>query len=444
VQLSERHRLHQKPHRMNTSKESELAAPNEACGAGADGNVIPVDIAATKAVAISRPVRETEKLTVMSSAGRVLAGDVVAEMDLPPFDNSAMDGYAVRTSDFRGAGPWKLSVAGRIAAGDPSRDRGLSSMEAIRIFTGAPVPAGFDAVIMQENCERDGDRISDSRLPRKGENVRRTAEDVGAGTSTLQSGEVLTPQRLALLAAQGFAMVEVLRKVRIGLISTGSELRDPGQPLAPGQIYNSNRVMIHAMLAQFRWAEAIDFGIVPDRREALVEAFGEAACKCDVLVTTGGVSAGEEDHVVSPLDHHGGKLDVLKVAMRPGKPVKIGLMGGMFFAGLPGNPNAALVTFRQIALPAIRAIAGLKQVEPHWLPAASGFSYAKRLGRTEFVPVGIIKHDELGRPVLEMLGRGSSSSLMSMAPADGIAVLPPGLISIELGMPLRFESFCGC
>ena len=219
----------------------------------------------------------------------------------------------------------------------------------------------------------------------------------------------------------------VLRKARIGLVSTGSELRDLGEPLARGQIYNSNRVMIRAMMAAYSWAEIIDFGIVPDRRDALAVTFGEAARRCDVLVTTGGVSAGEEDHVVSALDQHGGTLDVLKVAMRPGKPVKIGLIGLMLFAGLPGNPNAALVTFRQIALPAIRTIAGLLNVEPDWMLGVAGFNYDKRLGRTEFVPVRITGRDELGRPILEMLGRGSSASLMSMALADGIAMLPPDI-----------------
>ena len=201
--------------------------------------------------------------------------------------------------------------------------------------------------------------------------------------------------------------------------------------------------MIRSMMSSCAWAEIIDFGIVPDQRDALVDAIGEATRKCDVLVTTGGVSAGEEDHVVSALDDHGGKLDVLKVAMRPGKPVKIGLIGPMLFAGLPGNPNAALVTFRQIALPAIRAIAGLQQVEPDWQPAVAGFEYTKRLGRTEFVPVRAIGRDELGRPVLDMLGRGSSASLMAMALADGIAVLPPEGVTIEVGLPLRYEPF-GC
>ncbi|WP_245482182.1 molybdopterin molybdotransferase MoeA, partial [Mesorhizobium sp. M7A.F.Ca.US.001.04.1.1] len=215
-------------------------------------------------------------------------------------------------------------------------------------------------------------------------------------------------------------------------------MKQPGEPLGPGQIYNSNRVMIRAMLSAASWAEIVDYGIVPDRRDALAEAFGEAAGTCDVLVTTGGVSAGEEDPVVSALGQHGGMLDVLKVAMRPGKPVKIGMIGSMLFAGLPGNPNAALVTFRQIALPAIRVIAGLASVGPQWSAAVAGFGYEKRLGRTEFVPVRVSGRDELGRPVLQMLGRGSSASLMAMSLADGIALLPPDIAAVKHGLPLLY------
>ncbi|MGT2467171.1 molybdopterin molybdotransferase MoeA [Mesorhizobium atlanticum] len=286
------------------------------------------------------------------------------------------------------------------------------------------MPAGFDAVVMQEHCERANDSVIMHRRPGTGENIRHAGEDVRAGIDFLAAGETLSPQKLALLAGQGIAEVEVLRKVRIGLISTGTELQDLGEPLGHGQIYNTNRVMIRAMLIGTPWAEIIDYGIVPDRRDDLATAFGKATWSCDVLVTTGGVSAGEEDHVVSALDRHGGTLDVLKVAMRPGKPVKIGVIGSMLFAGLPGNPNAALVTFRQIALPAIRTIAGLANVGPRWSPAVAGFAYEKRLGRTEFVPVRITGRDEFGRPVLEMLGRGSSASLSAMAQAEGIALLP--------------------
>ncbi|MCZ8548130.1 molybdopterin molybdotransferase MoeA [Mesorhizobium qingshengii] len=422
--------------------ETAIALTNETCQAGASGRVISVDIAAAKAVAIARTVRETEHVPLMAARGRILAHDLFGSIDLPPFDNSAMDGYAVRLDGFAGTGPWVLSVGGRIAAGEFHAGQ-FASNEVLRIFTGAPVPGGFDAVIMQEHCERTNDAVVITTRPRRGENIRYAGEDVRAGDRLVAVGEQLTPQRLALLAGQGLAEVEVLRKVRIGLISTGTELQQPGVPLGPGQIYNSNRVMIRAMLSAVPWAEILDYGIVPDRREALAQAFGEAACACDVLVTTGGVSAGEEDHVVSALGQHGGTLDVLKVAMRPGKPVKIGMIGSMLFAGLPGNPNAALVTFRQIALPAIRAIAGLASTGPQWSAAVAGFTYEKRLGRTEFVPVRITGRDELGRPVLDMLGRGSSASLMAMALADGIAMLPPDVGSIERGLALRFEPLSG-
>ncbi|MCZ8548681.1 molybdopterin molybdotransferase MoeA [Mesorhizobium qingshengii] len=296
--------------------ETAIALTNETCQAGASGRVISVDIAAAKAVAIARTVRETEHVPLMAARGRILARDLFGSIDLPPFDNSAMDGYAVRLADFAGTGPWALSVGGRIAAGELHAGQ-FASNEVLRIFTGAPVPGGFDAVIMQEHCERTNNAVVITTRPRRGINIRYAGEDVRAGDRLLAAGEQLTPQRLALLAGQGLAEVEVLRKIRIGLISTGTELQQPGEPLGPGQIYNSNRVMIRAMLSAVPWAEILDYGIVPDRREALAQAFGDAACACDVLVTTGGVSAGEEDHVVSALGQHGGTLDVLKVAMRP-------------------------------------------------------------------------------------------------------------------------------
>ena len=247
--------------------KTAIALTNESCAAGADGRVIPVDIAAAKAVAIARAVSETEHVPLIEATGRVLARDVRAPIDLPPFDNSAMDGYAVRIADFTGAGPWELSVGGRIAAGDVYAGEAVRPKEALRIFTGAPVPDGFDAVVMQEHCERVGDRIAVSKLPRRGENIRHAAEDVRAGSRIMDAGDQLSPQRLALLAGQGLDAVEVLRKVRIGLISTGTELRDPGEPLGRGQIYNSNRIMIRAMLSAYPWAEIVDYGIVPDRME---------------------------------------------------------------------------------------------------------------------------------------------------------------------------------
>jgi molybdopterin molybdotransferase len=411
---------------------------SDACAAGARGEVVPVDIASARAVAMARPVAESERLSLMAASGRILAQDVRASIDLPPFDNAAMDGYAVRLSALSGAGPWSLPVVGRQAAGEVFT-AGVEDGVAIRIFTGAAVPRGFNAVAMQEDCEREAEHVILRSRPREGQNIRWRGEDVSNGALILKAGDCLTPQRLALLAGQGLAEVGALRKVRIGLISTGTELREPGARLDPGQIYNSNRVMIRAMLDACPWAEIIDYGIVRDSRDALQEAFRKAVMQCDVLVTTGGVSAGEEDHVVAALDRQGGELDVLKVAMRPGKPVKVGTVGQMLFVGLPGNPNAVLVTFRQIALPAIRAVAGISAVGPQWSAAVAGFNYTKALGRTEFVPVKMIGTDEVGRPMLEMLQRGSSARLMPMAEADGIALLPPDKAAVERGMPLRFE-----
>lgn len=411
------------------------------CGAGASSKkVIPIDIAAAKAVAAAKPITEAEQVSLAEASGRILALKVTAGLDLPLFDNSAMDGYAVRLAELPGGGPWVCNVVGRVAAGQHFVPP-VGNAGAVRVFTGAPIPAGFDAVVMQERCERFGDRIVLSYRPRPYENIRRAGEDVRAGAVILHAGDYLTPQRLALAAAQGADRIDIVRKVRIGLISTGSELREPGEFLAPGQIYNSNRIMLRSMMSFCSWIELVDFGIVPDDRKTLAETFGTAAQRCDALVTTGGVSAGDEDHVVNAMADLGGELEVLKVAMRPGKPVKVGMIGNMFFTGLPGNPNAALVTFRQIAFPAFRTLAGLKNVMPDWQPSVAGFTYRKTIGRTEFVPVRIAGHDNTGLPIVEMLERGSSASLMAMALADGIAMLPPEIGLIEPGIALSIEAF---
>jgi molybdopterin molybdotransferase len=410
----------------------------DACSAGSTGQVVTVDIAAAKAIAVAKPVRETERLPLLEASGRVLAGECRSPMDLPPFDTSAMDGYAVRSGEFRGNGPWRFTITDRVMAGEgrlPAAERG----SAIRIFTGAPVPEEFDTVVMQEQCERIGDDVIIAQAPRPGKNVRRGGEDVRRHDRLVEPGDALSAQALALLAGTGIAEVDVFRKVRVGLISTGSELREPGEALGPGQIFNSNRILLRSMLDSYRWAETVDFGIVPDSRARLVEALGNAVKRCDVLVTTGGVSAGEEDHVSAVLKDAGASLEIVKVAMRPGKPLKIGLVGGTLFAGLPGNPKSTLVTFRQIALPAIRAMAGLRNAHPEWQPAISGFDYAKKPGRTEFVPVRVAGHTDSGIPVVEMLGRGSSASLSAMAAADGIALLPPETEAVGRGMQLRFE-----
>ncbi|MCO5066936.1 MAG: molybdopterin molybdotransferase MoeA [Rhizobiaceae bacterium] len=417
--------------------DATAQSPHAFCSSGTGREVITVDVASAKAIAAVCPVTEVVRLPLLDAAGRVLAGDIVSPIALPPFANSAMDGYAIRMADLEGSGPWTPPVRGRMRAGDAGIVGPAGS--AIRIFTGAPIPEGFDTVVMQERCQRDGNSVIIPDRPRPGQNVRPMGEDVRRGDLLLGAGAALSPQKLALLAGAGIGGVDVLRKVRVAIVSTGNELRDPGEELKPGQIYNSNRTMLIASLASLVWVEFVDWGIVPDDRQRLLTSLKRAAAGSDVLITTGGVSAGEEDHVAAVLRDSGAELDVLKVSMRPGKPVKIGRVGATLIAALPGNPNAALVTFRQIVLPAIRKAAGLHHVDPDLQPAISGFSYRKPLGRTEFVPVRIQTRNTHGVPMIQMLGRGSSSSLPAMALADGIALLPPDKDAVEYGDSLRFE-----
>lgn len=427
---------------MATTDDSFLTQGRHASTSGSVRSApVAPDIAAARAVALAATVTETEIVPLLDAAGRVLAGPVLSRNAVPPFNASAMDGYAVRTEEFHGSGPWTFTVEGRRAAGDKPLHSSHGPATALLIFTGAPVPDGFDAVVMQERCLRSGDHVTFSSRPASGHNIRFSGEDVPSEASLLAKGILLTPTRLALLAGAGHGKVAVARKVRIALISTGSELREPGEALSAGQIHNSNRVLLRAMLAESKWADVEDFGIVADDPDALRHMLAKAALACDAIITTGGVSAGEEDHVASVLQDSGGELDVVQVAMRPGKPVKIGRIGQSLFVGLPGNPNAALVTFRRIALPALRAMAGLAEIDPVAQPVITGFSHAARHGRTEFVPARFSGRTINGLPVIERLARGSSASLSAAATADGIALLPPGDDAINEGTLVQFEPF---
>ncbi|UVK49237.1 molybdopterin molybdotransferase MoeA (plasmid) [Mesorhizobium sp. AR07] len=408
------------------------------CSAGQGGEAIPFETAVAKAVALAKPVRYRETVSLAGALGRVCAADIHSPISLPPFDNSAMDGFAVRTADFDGEEPWTFRVAGRVVAGDVRALENLDPRTALRIFTGAPVPSSFDAVVMQEHCERTGDTVTMYERPSHGRHIRLAGEDVSPDMELVKRGKGLSARDLTLLAAVGIVDIQVLRKIRIGLLSTGTELKEPGEPLKHGQIYNSNRIMLRSLLAACPWAEIVDFGMVPD---SLADVVGRAVASCDALVTTGGVSAGEEDHMVAAVQSHGADLDVLKVAMRPGKPLKVGRIRNTVFAGLPGNPNAALIAFRQIVLPALRRLAGLAEIQPQWFSAVAGFNCKKREGRTEFMPVRISGRTETGEPVLEMLERGFSANLMAIALANGIALLAPEAAEITDGMQLRYEPF---
>lgn len=420
--------------------DDDLTTDLKNCSAG--GNSIPIspDIAAARASALVPPVMKSERLELLAAAGRVLAQVPVAGTAVPPFANSAMDGYAINASELIGTGPWTLSVIGVVAAGAVIRPQS-GPCQAIRILTGAALPSGFDTVVMQERCECKGDTVTIFERPRPGQNVRRAGEDVGEGQTLLETGDVLTPQRLALLAGSGVASVEVFRKIRVAILCTGSELSSAGEPLGDGQIYNSNGILVSSTLRQHAWIEVEDLGIVRDDRQLTTEILQKAARNFDAIITTGGVSAGDEDHVAAAVIESGGSLDVMKIAMRPGKPLKIGRIGISLFAGLPGNPNAALVCLRYIVLPSLRKMAGICEFDTKWFPAISASIYPKKVDRTEFVPFRTVRHNLDGLPCVEFLGQGSSASLSAIAMAEGIARLPSDLSTMEPGVRLDVEFF---
>lgn len=414
---------------------------NAVCSTGKSGPTLSVDAARLRAIAAACPIAGQEVLPIDQAVGRVMAAPIMAADALPPFDNSAMDGYALRLSDLTGDGPWHLAVSARIAAGD-TRALSLAAGTVAQIFTGAPVPFGADAVVMQEKVSRTSDMISLTERPRPGRNIRRRGEDVAQGAQALAAGLALTPPRLALLSGCGVASLAVRPRLRVAILSTGDELSEPGSTLGPGQIYNSNRVLLRATLSRFPWVDLTDLGIVRDDATSIRTAIRQAAQTHDVVISSGGVSAGEEDHILDALRLEAAELDVLKVAIRPGKPLTVGRLGRALYFGLPGNPYAAAITFSQIARPALRRAAGLIEDPNNWLPAVAGFTYARATGRREYVPVRWDYRDAFGRPVLMRLGQGASASMSPIALAMGIAVIPPEIDMVSPGQSLTVEPLC--
>ena len=346
--------------------------------------MLSLEEARDRLLAAVRSVTERETVPLRDGLDRILAEDLLADRAVPPADNSAMDGYALRCADWPAEGA--LALAGTATAGTPFKGA-LPAGQCVRIMTGALVPAGCDAVIMQEECEVTGQgcttRVRPVRAPRPGENIRRAGEDIAVGAGLLDAGRRLRPADLGLLASLGLSAVEVLRRPRVALLSTGSELREPGEPLAEGQIYDSNRYLLTAMLRRLDVA-ITDLGICADTPERLQAVLESAARGHDVVIASGGVSVGEADHTRRVLDRIG-RVDAYKVAMKPGKPFTFGTLGEALFLGLPGNPVSATVTFHQLALPALRQLAGERSGEsPLLVPARAAAPLRKKPGRADF------------------------------------------------------------
>ena len=385
--------------------------------------LLSVDDALARLLAEAKPVGEVEEVPTLEATGRILARPQRSTMDVPPMDNSAMDGYAVRTQDSS-----KLRVAQKIMAGSVGQT--LEKGTAARIFTGAPIPPGADAVVMQEQVEVQGNEVVLKKNPQPGEWIRRTGSDVKKGGEILPAGKRLLPQDTGLAASVGIKSLPVFRRIRLGLFFTGDELVMPGEPLAPGRIYNSNRFTLRG-LGEVFGCEVRDYGIVPDALQATREALQRAAAECDVIVTSGGVSVGEADYV-KPAVEAEGKLLMWRIAMKPGRPLAFGSIKKSFFIGLPGNPVSSFVTFLIFVRPFLLRTQGVSQTDPKILQARADFDWPEPDARREFLRV---KWNAQGG--LDLYPTQDSAVLTSTAWADGLVDNPAGH-AIGKGEMVRF------
>jgi len=376
---------------------------------GRTGELMPVEVALARLLALAEaaPIRDTESVLLAASAGRVLAHDLISSLDLPPWPNSAMDGYALNVADWSGE---PLAVSQRIFAG--AAPEPLAPGTCARIFTGAPVPEGADCVEMQENAQVQADgRVAFTQALHAGQNIRPQGQETTIGEVVLSAGTRLGPVEQGLAASLGCATLQVIRRVKVAVLSTGDELVEPGQPLGPGQIYNSNRVLLCSWLTRLG-CEVVDAGILPDDLPATRQRLGELSA-VDLILSTGGVSVGEADYLGVALREEG-ELALWKLAIKPGKPLTCGHFRGVPVIGLPGNPASTLVTFAMLARPYLLRRQGVQAVEPLKFQVPAGFVWPKPGNRREYLRGRL----EQGRALIYK--NQSSGVLRSAAWADGL------------------------
>jgi molybdopterin molybdotransferase len=410
----------------------------DACHAPAGGNLVSVERALAIGLAEARPIAETELVDLSAVAGRILAQPVKADTPLPRFDYSAMDGYAVDAYGLAAEFPVRLKIAGSIAARRTIGNPALQGGCAVRILTGAPIPAGANAVIAQEDVRREGDRIVLSRAPRAGENIRKRGEDVRPGDCLIEAGTEMGPLQAGVAAACGYPGVRAFRRLRVAMFTTGSELRQPGENIQPGEIYDANRFILRGLLAR-PWIEIIDLGSIVDKPSRLRSVFQAAAARADVIVSAGGISVGDEDHVVDAFQRCGGRLWLRKVAIKPGKPLVLGEMADAAYVGLPGNPGALFTTFKVIIDKILAARAGIRSAGDSECAAIANFGWKGRSGRTTYLPA-VVAGETRGVPLIELLPDANSGKLHQLSLAGGFVVVAPEVKSIERGALIRWRS----
>lgn len=396
--------------------------------------LLPVADALSQMLSRVEPSSQTESVALDKALGRVLAGDVVAGFSVPGFDNSAMDGYALRFTDLaEGAA---LSLCGEALAGHPYSGE-LPQGGCVRIMTGAVIPQGADTVVMQELALVDGNNVRFSAAPRQGDNVRLKGEDIQEGSTILKTGHRLQPADIGLLASLGQGQLKVHKRLKVAVISTGDELRLPGQPLAEGQLYDSNRFLIKAMLERFG-ADVLDLGLVADDPLQIEAAIKRAVAEADVLVTSAGMSVGSADHTRQILEKMG-EIGFWKVAIKPGKPFAFGKLGDCWFFGLPGNPVAAAVTLDQLVQPVLKALTGELAAAAHGWQATTVDKLKKQPGRADYQRGFFWQED--GRLMVRSTGNQNSGVLSSVAYANCYILLGKDAGSVEAGAGVVIAPF---
>ena len=406
------------------------------------GRLTPVDEALAELDGRLVCVAGTETVPLDAAAGRILADDLVATRSVPPHNNSAVDGFAVWFDDLSAEGETRLPVVGRVAAGHPL-DGPAARGTALRVFTGAPMPEGPDTVFMQEDCRveplAEGDRVVLPAGIKRGANYRLAGEDIIEGTAILSAGRRLQPRDVGLAASIGCAALTVRTRLRVALFSTGDEVHEPGSPAPPGGVYDANR---HALSAALRNLGCVvtDLGILPDRRATIAEALTRAVEGHDLVVSSGGMSTGEEDHVKAAVEEIGGRLHAWRLAIKPGRPVALGQVGQVPFIGLPGNPVAVLVTFLKVARPLILRLAGAAATTPRHFPVRADFDYRKKRDRREYVRVSLTDAAD-GLPLATKFPRDGAGILSSMVAADGLVELAEDVTKLDRGTVVPFLPF---
>lgn len=400
------------------------------------GELMPLDDALAILAARVDVVASVETVALTAALGRVLADDVVAPRDVPPHDNSAVDGYAVNYDDLDPAAETRLVVGGRVAAGHPL-GRDASPGEAVRIFTGAPMPAGMDTVFMEEDCTLDGDHV---RLPaglKRGANRRHRGEDVHSGDVVIATGSRLRPQELGLAASVGNSELAVFKPLRAAVFSTGDEVRDPSDEAPAGCIFDANRYAVMGLLADMG-CQVTDLGILADDEDSMAAALKAAAADHDVLLTSGGVSAGEEDHVKAAVERNG-EIHFWRLSIKPGRPIALGRVDDTAFVGLPGNPVAAMVTFMVLARPLLLRLGGAVDIKAARYRVVSGFDYRKKAGRREWVRARL--ETDGAEQHVQKYSSGGSGILTSMTFADGLVELTEDQDDVKAGDMVDFLPF---